>query len=483
MKTKTPFYTVFFCLFLLVPEFVYGALFTVSSETAIREALTAAASNNEDDTIHISAGTYVLSAGPLTYELGDGEDNHALVIEGDGADQTILDGGGSNKVLTITTWSPLASDSNAHISIRGLTIQNGWYDRDGAGIVIGTLLASITIENSIIRQNHSGGNGGGINIQSKYGTVLINSNMFENNEAEDGGGLSFRTETGSLRLQKNTLDGNSASNGDGGGLDVDSRNGTIELVENHFSGNSAEQGTGGGAKIGVSADADILLTSNVFTLNTASYTAGLEAYLLGVGSMKLINNVFSSNKAVHNYGSIRIWKNLFGTVDFSLINNTIWGNEAISYGGAFIQMQENDTVHIYNNIFWQNQGNDNGNDLRVNNYGGTLFLYNNDLGINANFDTGQSADLWIEHPEHYEHGSNFKSDPQLSADFHIDRSSPCVEAGANNAPGLPTHDFEGDMRIMSGTGIVDVGADEVRPRMPLPLLMVPIIANTQAVDK
>ncbi|MHC4501297.1 MAG: choice-of-anchor Q domain-containing protein, partial [Planctomycetota bacterium] len=57
---------------------------------------------------------------------------------------------------------------------------------------------------------------------------------------------------------------------------------------------------------------------------------------------------------------------------------------------------------------------------------------------------------------------NINEDPNfadaLGGDFHLLLSSPCIDTGTNSAPGLPTTDFEGDIRIANG--IVDMGADE-----------------------
>lgn len=52
-------------------------------------------------------------------------------------------------------------------------------------------------------------------------------------------------------------------------------------------------------------------------------------------------------------------------------------------------------------------------------------------------------------------------------DIHLGDVPPCIDAGTNDAPNLPPHDYEGGDRIVDGhgdgTAIVDMGIDEFLP--------------------
>ena len=204
--------------------------------------------------------------------------------------------------------------------------------------------------------------------------------------------------------------------------------------------------------------ANITIKQCAFSGNSAGYYGGGVYVSLQSGTTTITNNTFSGNSA--NYGG-------GGGVGVYL-----WYDSAI--------------LNVYNNILFgniANAGENDGDDLYVdsdgdgNSIGSSVNLYNNDFSGKANFDTGQSEDLSITYTDNYHHANNIQEDPQfvdpVNGDFHLKPTSPCIDKGKNDAPGLPETDFEGDLRIINDT--VDIGADEchncVKPMPWLHLLL------------
>lgn len=111
----------------------------------------------------------------------------SLTIQGPGASQLAIDGGGYSRVFEIA--------ANTNVTLSGLTISGGggWadpssfdralWDGTGGGILnFGTL----TITAGCIVTGNSGYEGGGI---ANFGTLTVNSSAITGNTAETGGGI------------------------------------------------------------------------------------------------------------------------------------------------------------------------------------------------------------------------------------------------------------------------------------------------------
>ncbi len=153
---------------LLITGFSDAATFSISAGDVpgFQNALTTAATNGEDDTINVSAGTFDLSS-TLTYETSQA---YSLTVSGNSAATTILDGGDSVRGNTIANNTIPKAPS-------------GDTSRDGGGI-FGYLFGS-------------------------GGSVTIEGNQISNNSTFYGGGVFFRIPTeGDCAVRDNVFSGN-----------------------------------------------------------------------------------------------------------------------------------------------------------------------------------------------------------------------------------------------------------------------------------
>ena len=242
----------------------------------LQTALNTAGTNGQDDTIHLSAGTYDASGGTFIYDptVWNPTENYPLTIKGQGAGVSKIDGGHSKGGVYIVTQG-LNNDTNAHITVEGITFQYGKTLGYGGGIRI------FTESNTMIKDcdfigNTAGFDGGGIDVTSNHGNITYTNNRFVRNKANYGGG------------------GAAAWSGD----DI------VTLTNNIFIENTAEQG---GGAYGFSRLNTIIFTNNIFSNNVAegiSEENGGGAYVSSlVGPITVTNNTFSSNSA-NNSGVI-----------------------------------------------------------------------------------------------------------------------------------------------------------------------------------
>ncbi|MGZ6229985.1 MAG: choice-of-anchor Q domain-containing protein [Syntrophales bacterium] len=390
----------------------------VNDAATLQTALTDAESNGQDNVIKVVQGTY---NGNFTYESGGGR---SITLEGGytagcigrvvSPANTILDGLGSGTALF------LSHDSyGGDILVDGFTIRNG----KGTYNVGGGIYAY---------SNSELGLGGNIALTNN----TITGNTVVGTSAGAGAYLWSRSTSGNggnVILTNNTITGNTAgSNSDGGGAYAGSYSGygiagDIFLTNNTIQGNSATYGGGVMADSNSSsgtASGNIYMTNNIITGNTAFDIGG------GV--------------AATSYSGIGTSGNIY------LINNTITGNNASNSGGGANLYSTNNNLFVYNNIIWGNTATTSGGDIYLE--AGTAHGYNNDYhSLHGAWDDG---------------GGNIDQNPLFVAvgGYHLQQTSPCIDAGLNSAPFIPATDFEGNNRIIDGnndsTATVDMGADE-----------------------
>jgi hypothetical protein len=217
----------------------------------LREAVDQA---QNDDSVSVPAGTYVLALGELSLD-GD-------TINGAGARSTIIDGANEDRVMSADTSGGVPS------TISGVTIRGGV----------------------------SGAAGGGIYA---VGTVNVNNSHVVGNTAPSGGGI-FLPSGGVLTMVGSTVAGNTASGtggSTGGGIASDDEGQTITLINSTVSGNvsrdtgSTNSAQGGGIYAG---SGNILTLSNVTVAGNEAVTGG-GVHITSGATATLTNTIIAEN--------------------------------------------------------------------------------------------------------------------------------------------------------------------------------------------
>ncbi|HEX5714726.1 MAG TPA: CSLREA domain-containing protein [Thermoanaerobaculia bacterium] len=212
-------------------------------------------------------GEGVIVLGPGVYTLGipgGGEDEgHTgdldpagyLVILGAGADRTVIDGGGLDRVI----------DAQGILELHGVTVRGGWSRAEGGG------------------------------IRSVSDLALVRSTVQSNRADHESGGIAA---FGSLIARDSTISGNVAGTS-GGGLSADLAN--LENVT--LSGNQAGDKAGGA----ILEHTEILLRNVTITGNTARFGGGLVVetvcQILCVNVFEMQRTVIAGNTAAIENGS------------------------------------------------------------------------------------------------------------------------------------------------------------------------------------
>lgn len=296
------------------------------------------------DAIEVGTGTpitYRLELPAYTYVLtgGAGNDDNtggdldffntgvAVEIVGAGAEQTIIDGGGVDRVFHI----PFSVD----LSVSSVTIQNGDSGNASGGGVY-QQNGSLIITDSVIRAN-SAGFGGGIlsvdtltlervwftgNSASSWGGGLytasslttIADSKFSNNSAGGlGGGVS--NEGNTLSISGSAFVGNRAL--DGGGI---RNSGSLNLANSTLAGNSARRYGGGIAAAGQVRLTAVTAVENIADSDENGVGAGGGIYRIGFGGSFAMRGVLLANN-LHLGGSSHDCQGSFNSAGYNLVAN------------------------------------------------------------------------------------------------------------------------------------------------------------------
>ena len=216
-----------------------GKCATAGGTCTLRAAIQEANALPGPDTIMVPAGTYLLTIEGRDEDAavtGDLDITDDVTITGAGADRTILDGNGIDRIFDIEL---LTSRVAIVVAIAALTIQNGNSGpgalADGGGLYnSGTL----TLRNVVVANNTTAAASGG-GITNINDITLTDCVVSGNTTATYGGGIdNFGTAT----LENVTVSGNMS--GLGGGIANDDASAVAALTNVTIADNSAWVGVG-----------------------------------------------------------------------------------------------------------------------------------------------------------------------------------------------------------------------------------------------
>jgi hypothetical protein len=406
----------------VVPTATEGATVRVPADFAsIQQAIDAAASG---DTVLVAPGTY---AENLTFR-----GKAILVASEQGPETTIIDGGGRGSVIAFTAGEGRGS------AIRGFTIRNGANAFNGGGGLVQN--SSPTIAGNWIVNN---GACTGAGVSSSFGSPLIQDNL----------------------IARNFVYGCSGASGLGVYIGGDS---AAELIGNQIVDNS---GFANGGGLTLFAAGRAVVRANVIARNLVSgfspCAQGGGIWMVNFSQATITDNLVIANAA--GCGGGFYWGGSTGATTF--VNNTFADNDSAQ--GSAVLVSGVDTRHvIYNNIL-------------VAKAGQTAWYCSNASSVPAPL--VNSSDVYA--PQGLAYGGtcldqtgvrgNISVDAQfvrapfgdVLGDYHLQNTSPAVDAGDNAAPQLPALDLDGQARSVDGnqdgTPRVDMGAYEYHNGAPI----------------
>jgi len=296
----------------------------------------------------------VTRSGTITFNCG--EAHHTIPVSDDVvvANDTIIDGGGSEQGGRITLSGGDATrvlfvEAGVSLTLRNLTIANGKEpapDGEGGG-VFGNDRNTLTIVNCIFSNNDGTGgssvDGGGALFSGSFSTLVISRTMFQHNRGINGGAINNLLS--SLTISDSTFQGNesllagSVDNGHGGGaiyIDGASDNGDtssggrVTIRGSTFRNNSTD-GQGGAVFSWLYPPDDVVIEGSTFVGNSAFANRDGQAALGGAlyhgnGPLTLSNTTFANNLAERQGGAL--WPD--GRYPAVLTNVTFAGNRAVT---------------------------------------------------------------------------------------------------------------------------------------------------------
>ena len=344
----------------------------VSLRAAVQESNALAGT----DKISLGAGTFTLSRSGIGEEIaatGDLDITDDLIIEGAGANLTIINANSADRVFHVRPGGKLTLKN---VTITGGRLTDYGEYNSGGGIqnngtltlidckmtgnsaIEGGALSNFRVSvsasavanviNTVITGNSAGSRGGAIATYSSSETsksivTLQGVTISSNTSVSNGGGGIYVAPGGDLDVTDSLFESNNATNG-GGAIYSENHTGkaTVRLRNSEFRNNAA---SGGGAifvygAAGYGGSTFLSIEGSLFSMNRTNSTYGSGGAILirqleAESSVLIQSSQFLDNEATSQGGAI--WAERFGTL--RIIGSEFRRNQANRGGGAVIALQ------------------------------------------------------------------------------------------------------------------------------------------------
>jgi hypothetical protein len=320
----------------------------------LRDAITDAGANTEDDVITFKSGL----TGTLTLTQGQLQTANTVVdditIQGPGAGAITISGDadgnghdtGDSRILYVS--APNAGATGTSVAMSGLTLSGGYptsSTTSGGAIYLGKY-THLSLDNTTVTGNAtmSSAPGGAIAGEfPKYTEISITDSTISSNTAGSGGGIST---SGPLTIDNSTLSDNHAPSGGGGAISFGVKYGPLLISDSTISANTANGGGAisssplSGIPFSYSAQ-DSKITNTTISGNSAAVSGGaITSYGLASdqGSFVVDHSTVSGNHATNTTsygGGINVSQTVNGS--FQVVDSTVSGNDAGVGGGMSVR--------------------------------------------------------------------------------------------------------------------------------------------------
>jgi hypothetical protein len=263
--------------------------------------------------------------------LGDILVDKELVIIGNGAGITSIDGSGLNRILTI--------DNANQVYLSGISFTNGSAADVGGAISIDS--TDVTINDCVVKNSTAMGASatqGGGGIYNNAGMLTITGSMLDNNDAtgtSGSGGAILNSGSGSVMVMNSTISNNTSQRA-GGGIEGTSTGGKIMLTNVSLLDNATGPMPGNGGGLHVTGTDTVVVTGGTVSGNIADSEGGglwNNGGFMSVTGTLIRNNIASGNAADNGGGGIF---NNGGDMDITaIITNNMADGTSGSGGGIF----------------------------------------------------------------------------------------------------------------------------------------------------